>query len=88
MVLPSLELDDIQGDVLIGLQKNDECFVFFKIVNLGAFKRLMTEHVTWRITSTWQVNDQEQRLSEDSNYEKSPAIVVGLNLGFTSDGLT
>ena len=26
--------------------------------------------------------------SQSSNYKKSPAIVIGLNLGFTSDGLT
>ncbi len=67
MGLPSLELGDIQGDVLIGLQKNAECFVFFKIVNPGSFKRLVKQHVTWRITSAWQANDQEQRLSQRSN---------------------
>ena len=88
MGLASLELGDIQGDVLIGLQKNAECFVFFKIVNRGSFQRLVKQHVTWRITSSWQANDQEQRLSQGSNYQKSPAIVIGLNLGFTSDGLT
>jgi Dyp-type peroxidase family len=86
--LASLELGDIQGDVLIGLQKNAECFVFFKIVNRGSFQSLVKQHVTWRITSSWQANDQEQRLSQGSNYQKSPAIVIGLNLGFTSDGLT
>jgi Dyp-type peroxidase family len=86
--LPSLELGDIQGDVLIGLQKNAESFVFFKIVNLGSFKRLVKEHVTWRITSAWQADHQEQRLSQGGNYTKSPAINMGLNLGFTSDGLT
>ena len=48
MGLPSLELGDIQGDVLIGLQKDAECFVFFKIVNLGSFKRLVKQHLTWR----------------------------------------
>jgi Dyp-type peroxidase family len=86
--LPLLELSDIQGDVLIGLQKNAECFVFFKIVNPGSFKSVVKQHVTWRITSAWQANQQEQQLSQSSNYKKSPAIVIGLNLGFTSDGLT
>jgi hypothetical protein len=60
--LPLLELGDIQGDVLIGLQKNAECFVFFKIANLGSFRRLLKQHVTWRITSAWQTDHQEQRL--------------------------
>ena len=88
MALPSLELGDIQGDVLIGLQKNAECFVFFKIVNPGSFKSLVKQHVTWRITSAWQANQQGQRRSQSSNYKKSPGAFIGLNLGFTSDGLT
>ncbi len=46
MEFPSLELGDIQGDVLVGLQKNAECFVFFKIVNPSSFKRLVKQHVT------------------------------------------
>jgi Dyp-type peroxidase family len=86
--LPALELVDIQGDVLIGLQKNAECFVFFKIVNPGSFKRLVKQHVAWRITNAWQANHQEQRLSQGSSYKTSSAAVIGLNLGFTSDGLT
>ena len=66
MELPSLELGDIQGDVLIGLQKNAEYFIFFKIVNTGSFKGLMKQHVRWRITTAWQANHQEQRLSHVS----------------------
>jgi len=31
MDTPELELRDIQGDVLIGLQKRAELFLFFKI---------------------------------------------------------
>lgn len=48
----------------------------------------MKQHVIWRITSAWQANHQEQRLPQSSNYNSSLAIVIGLNLGFTSDGLT
>ena len=88
MGLPPLELGDIQGDVLIGLQKNAECFVFFKILNPGSFKRLVKRHLMWRITSVWQAQRQEQRLSQSSNYQSSPAIIIGLNLGFTSNGVT
>ncbi len=88
MGLPPLELGDIQGDVLIGLQKNAECFVFFKILNPGSFKGLMKQHVIWRITSAWQAHNHEQRLSQSSNHKNSPAIVIGLNLGFTREGLT
>ena len=51
MTDPSLELGDIQGDVLIGLQKHAECFVFFKVVDPSLFKRLMKLHIVRRITS-------------------------------------
>ncbi len=88
MADPSLELSDIQGDVLIGLQKKAECFVFFKIADPGSFKRLMKLHVTWRLTSAWQANHQDQLLGSQSNYDRPPSAFMGLNLGFTRTGLT
>jgi Dyp-type peroxidase family len=84
----SLDLDDIQGDVLQGLQKNAECFVFFKIVDAGSFKRLLKQHVTRRITSAWRANYWEQLLTPRSHYGGSTRPVIGLNLGLTRDGLT
>lgn len=36
---PSIRTTEIQGDVLIGLQKDLENFVFFKIEDVAAFKR-------------------------------------------------
>jgi Dyp-type peroxidase family len=85
---PSLELDDIQGDVLIGLQKHAECFVFFKIVDPSLFKRLVKLHMVRRITSAWQANHWEQLLAQRGRYGGSPGAFMGLNLGFTRDGLT
>jgi hypothetical protein len=35
------ELDDIQGDILEGLQKNAEMLIFFKVVNTASFRLLM-----------------------------------------------
>ena len=52
---PRLDLDDIQGDVLLGLQKDFEDFMFFKIVNAALFKRSMYQYVLKRVTSTRQV---------------------------------
>ena len=46
-----LDLDDIQGDVPIGLQKDFEDFIFFKILNQGAFKFAVRRDVIGRITS-------------------------------------
>jgi len=43
--LPALNLHEIQGDVLIGLQKNYERFIFFKIVEVAAFKSALRKHL-------------------------------------------
>jgi hypothetical protein len=40
---PSLDLGDIQGDVLIGLQKDAENFAFFEITDVGSFKSLVKQ---------------------------------------------
>jgi Dyp-type peroxidase family len=85
---PSLELGDIQGDVLIGLQKYAECFVFFKIVDPSLFKRLVKLHIVRRVTSAWQADHREQLIAQRSHYGRSPGAFIGLNLGFTRDGLT
>ena len=46
-----LDLNDIQGDVVIGLQKDFQIFIFFKIANEFAFKGLLRQHLVGRITS-------------------------------------
>ena len=47
-----LELDDIQGDILLGLQKNAEAFLFFRILELTRFKRALKQYGLHRITNT------------------------------------
>jgi len=42
--LPALNLHEIQGDVLIGLQKNYERFIFFEIAEVAAFKSALRKH--------------------------------------------
>jgi hypothetical protein len=85
---PPLELGDIQGDVLIGLQKHAECFVFFKIADPSLFKRLVKLHIVRRITTAWQADHREQLLARRSHYGGSAGPFIGVNLGFTRDGLT
>jgi len=86
---PKLDLHEIQGDVLIGLQKNFENFIFFKIVDVAAFKAAMMQRVIGQITTTKQVrqrdvlNEQRRRLGGRTN---EPWL--GLNVSFTKDGLT
>ncbi len=82
---PVLDLHEIQGDVLIGLQKNVENFIFFKIVDVAAFKTAMMQRVIGQITTTQQVRDRDQQNRQHPGHgERWP----GLNVSFTKDGLT
>jgi len=82
---PNLDLDEIQGDVLVGLQKNFENFIFFKIVDVPAFKAAMRDHVAGQITTTRQASERE-RLNQQ--HRRHGEQWLGLNVSFTKDGLT
>jgi len=85
---PVLDLDEIQGDVLIGLQKNFERFVFFQIADVAAFKVALRRKIAHRITNTLTVHAREHQLRDYKNQGgKTPLPLVGLNLGFTAAGI-
>ena len=89
MAHPLLDLGDIQGDVLIGLQKNAERFVFFKIVDTPSFKWLVKQHIIRRITSAQQVKHREFAIQQRRKQsQRSAGAYHGLNLGLTKDGIT
>ena len=89
MTRPMLELDDIQGDIVVGLQKYYEIFLFFKIVDPLLFKRAVRLHVISRITSARVAHRRELILrSRKGLGRKSIDLLRGLNVGFTKDGLT
>jgi Dyp-type peroxidase family len=81
----SLDLYDIQGDILEGLPKNYENFIFFKIVSPGLFKQHLRQRVIQRIINALQVHDRE--LAAQSRNTRRYGSFLGLNLGFTNDGL-
>jgi Dyp-type peroxidase family len=84
----SLELHDIQGDLLEGLPKDFENFIFFEIVSPAAFKQRLRQHIIPKITSALQVHDWEQAaLSGGMRDYRDPSVAIGLNVGFTNDGL-
>ena len=88
MNTPELELHDIQGDVLIGLQKKAELFLFFKIVDAAGFKAFVRQHVTSELTSAFRARERERALYERRRLrESSSEGWLGLNLGFTSHGM-
>ena len=51
----TLDLSEIQGDILIGLQKNAENFIFFKLVDLAFFRTLVKRYVLGSTTNSTQV---------------------------------
>jgi len=84
-----LDLDDIQGDVLEGLQKDAENLIFFKLVGTVYFQRLVKQHVVDRITSAERVHQRSleiRRRQKLGQIRRQP--FHGLNLGLTKDGLT
>lgn len=47
----NIDLDQIQGDVLIGLQKLAEQFLFFQIKDVAGFKTILRKQIAHRITN-------------------------------------
>src|SRR5260370_26339270 len=83
-----LDLYDIQGDVLEGLQKEVEKFIFFKITNTASFKNLVKQHVVRRVTSVQQARQRQLTIQRSGKRDQTPlGGFQGLNLGFTNDGL-
>jgi hypothetical protein len=79
-----LDLKEIQGDVLIGLQKNAENFIFFKIVDVASFKGLLKAVVLRRITNAERVKQQELSVQLPKNLrQRTGESFRGINLGFT-----
>jgi len=84
-----LDLDEIQGDVPIGLQKDFEDFIFFKILDEGSFKLALRRDVIGRITSARRAQQRELAIARRKWLGQAGRDPMpGLNLGFTKDGLT
>jgi hypothetical protein len=83
-----IDLDQIQGDVLIGLQKFAEQFLFFQIKDVPGFKALLGNKIAHRITTTRTVLEREFHLRDHKNQgNKTPLPNIGVNLGFTAGGI-
>jgi len=85
---PALELSEIQGDVLLGLQKLYERFVFFEIADVAGFKKALRKGLVGRLTTTTKVRAREVQLQDhNAQGQTEPLPLVGLNLGFTQSGI-
>ncbi|KAJ6560973.1 dye-decolorizing peroxidase precursor [Mycena sp. CBHHK59/15] len=71
-----LNLDDIQGDILIGMKKDKELFFFFGIADAPTFKSKLSSDILPLITTTTQL------LSVSTQPQ------TALNIAFSQSGLT
>jgi Dyp-type peroxidase family len=85
-LLPSnqvtLPLAEIQGDVLIGLKKNAEVFVFFTINDVVRFRQEL-DTVFADIT----FSDQMKAVEDAKNAGQALPLFLGFNIAFTASGL-
>lgn len=85
---PRLRKDEIQGDIIVGLQKDEEVFVFFKIRDPRKFKKILRERLADRITTTRSVLARElqvQAYRREGRRHRLP--LIGISIGFTHEGL-
>ena len=86
---PVLRFDEIQGDVLIGLQKDFESFVFFTIKDVSAFKEAVRVSILPLLTSAADVRKREMQIEEARAAGLNTRFqFLGLNIGFTHRGLS
>ncbi len=80
-----LALDEIQGDILVGLQKEAEAFVGFRIADVGNFKRFLTGlHLT---TARDALLVDDRIAAFRANGGKGMLDIRGVNIAFSIDGL-
>ncbi|KAJ7752427.1 fungal peroxidase [Mycena maculata] len=75
-----LNLTDIQGDILIGMKKNKEFFLFFGIANVTAFQANLASVILPLVTSTTQVLDVATQPNTLLNIAFSQAGLTALNI--------
>lgn len=88
-VMALIDLGDIQGDILKGLQKNIQYLIFFKILIPSLFKIRITHYVLKQVTTAATAQEREEAIGDQREHGyRGAQSFLGLNLGFTKDGLT
>ena len=84
-----LDQEDIQGDILPGLQKDAENFIFFKIIHQSLCKKLIGQYFAGQITTTELARHRQLVIQHRKRLgQRGREPFSGMNLGFTKDGLT
>ena len=85
---PQLELRDIQGDSVVGLQKDFEWFVFFEISDVAKFKDFAGKALLPRISTAAKVLEWEFAIAAHKNAHQAHKLdLIGVNVGFSKPGL-
>lgn len=83
-----LDVDQIQGDILIGLQKDFEWFVGFSIADMPAFRHFL-KTLAPRLTTTRKVLEREFIIKQQKKVGTKQILnFSGINIGFTAAGLS
>ena len=83
---PALPTDEIQGDILAGLIKQNEHLLFFKISDVKRFKTFLH---SLHLTSVDETLAQEEMITKSKNGTRRKLLPTpGLNIAFTFSGLT
>ncbi|EIM91696.1 DyP-type peroxidase [Stereum hirsutum FP-91666 SS1] len=89
----SLDLTDIQGDILSGLPKKTQTYVFFQITDANDFRIALSDLVPV-ITSTEQVLKHRKSIADNkkkaAEHGHAPPLlddIVGVNIAFSHTGL-
>lgn len=82
---PPLPVDDIQGDILVGLPKRHEHLMFFRIADAGRFKAFLK---TLHITSAKECLAKQSAIAASkARHDKTLIPTPGLNLALTPKGM-
>lgn len=85
---PVLRTRQIQGDLLVGLEKDVETFVFFRILDVPAFKSALRCELINSVTTTEIVQLREVQIQAAKEVGHRERLhLTGLNIGFTHRGL-
>ncbi|KAJ6572004.1 dye-decolorizing peroxidase precursor [Mycena capillaripes] len=78
-----LNLNDIQGDILIGMKKKKELFFFFSISNSGKFKEKLKSVILPLVTTTTQLLNVTAQPTTALNIAFSQTGLLALNINDT-----
>ena len=85
---PVVRTHEIQGDVLVGLQKFDEVFLFFSIANAASFRAHVTSTILPMLTTTDTVIRRDAEIAHHRHSGHGGKLpLIGVNIGFTAAGI-